>query len=182
MIDLRTTRRPVQDLIADSLSSFAHERPEVAWSSFALYACPWSGWILTSFDTESRSTERVAELAENGPDWYGEDAWGRFSNNCPDFQFHEWRLLSLDHWRDAYEAEEQTTHVRDLDGQDHFIDEEEGDEALNEPVFMFLRTVLLEEMEKMNADPSLHGARRRLGVQLLDSRFVEFWRLQPTAG
>lgn len=179
MIELQAARQPVQDLIAESLSSFAQVQPDVVWSNFALYACPWSGWISTCFDTESRSVEHVAEFAKNGPDWYGEDEWGRFGNNCPDFQFVEWRLLALDQWHDEYETAEPI-HVRDLDGRDHFIGN--ANEEINGLVFAFLRSVLLEEMEKRAAVPSPQGAHRRFGVQLLDSQFVEFWRDQPPGG
>lgn len=173
MIDFEADRQFVKELIESSLGSFAAERPGVAWSTFALYACPWAGWITACFDSEANSAQTVAAIEANGPDWYGEDEWGRFNNNCPNFQFVEWRLLSLPHWQGECEAAEPI-HVRDLSGQDHFIGSE--NEAINGLVFAFLRKVLLAEMQAMTGSRFLPRARYRFGVQLLDSGFLEFWQ------
>ena len=175
MINLEDARNPVEELIENALASFASEKSDVTWYTFALYACPWSGWIMTSFDTEAKSAQIVAKFGKNGPDWYGEDAWGRFSNNCPDFQFHDWRDLELPHWQTEYE-EAEPIHVRDLSGQDHFIGDE--NEAINGLAFDFLRTVLLDQLSSMKKSPFFPAARHHFGVQLLDSEFSQFWRSQ----
>ena len=181
MIDLRNAEKPVRELIGSSLSSFEKEQPDLIWSSFALYSCPRAGWILACFDTVENSDKGVAEFAKNGPDWYGEDAWGRFSDSCPDFQFNEWRVLEIDQWRDAYEeAETRPLQLTDLNSQVHQIGGYDGDEALNGIVFDFLRAVLLKQSGELRSDPSLMQSRRRCGVQMLDSKYVEFWRLEPS--
>lgn len=172
MIDLETARRPLHELIKKSLSSFAAEQPHVTWSTLALYACPWAGWIMTHLDTEANSDATVAAFEDQGPDWYGEDQWGRFNNNCPDFEFFEWRELQVKHWRTEYE-ETDPIHVRDLSGRDHHIGTE--NEAINGLVFEFLRAVLLEYVDTVKADPLMLQSRRRFGVQLLGSAFSEFW-------
>lgn len=175
MINLEDARNPVKELIENALSSFACEQSGVTWCTFALYACPWSGWITTSFDTAAKSDQILAKFGKNGPDWYGEDAWGRFNNNCPDFQFPDWRGLELPHWQTEYE-EAEPIHVRDLSGQDHFIGDE--NEAINGLAFDFLRTVLLDQLRSMNKSRLFPSARHRFGVQLLDSEFAQFWRSQ----
>ena len=167
-------------MIADSLSSFAAERPDIPWSTFALYACPWAGWIVSCFDTEEKSAQIVARFGKSGPAWYGQDQWGRFNNNCADFQFFEWRSLELAHWHIEYE-EANPIHVRDLGGVDLFIWDE--NEAINGLVFKFLRTVMLDELRTIKTnDRSLVQFRRRFGIQLLDSTFVEFWRDEDISG
>ena len=173
MIDLRLAAAPVKELIASSMSSFSTEKPAVEWSTFALYACPWAGWILTCFDTEAKSARILAEFARNGPEWRGKDAAGRFNNNCPDFEYPEWRSLELPDWQSEYE-EAQPVHVRDLAGKDHFIGTE--NETINGLVFRFLRSVLLDELKTMMTGAVLPPSRRRFGVKMLDSAFVEFWR------
>ena len=179
MINFGDVRKPVQELIESSLTSFASEKPDVTWCTFALYACPWSGWITTNFDTEAKSAQIVAEFSANGPDWYDEDEWGRFSNNCPDFEFSEWRSLDLPDWQTEYEAADPI-HVRELGGKDHFIGSE--NEAINGLVFRFLRTVFSDQLSSMKRGLLFPKARPRFGVQLLDSQFSEFWRSQDSIG
>jgi hypothetical protein len=179
MINLKDARKPVQELIESSLTSFASEKFGVTWCTFALYACPWAGWITANFDTEANSAEIVDRFSVNGPDWYAEDERGRFNNNCPDFAFREWRSLELPDWQSQYEAAEPI-HVRDLSGQDHFIGSE--NEAIDGLVFHFLRTVLSDKLSSTKGSPIFPGGRHRFGVQLLDSRFVEFWGSQDIAG
>lgn len=173
MINLEDAVEPLRELIGVSLKSFASEQPEIAWSTFALYACPWGGWVTTSFDTEENSTQIVDQISTKGLDWYGEDEWGRFNNNCPDFRFPEWRVLNLTHWRTEYE-ESEPIHVRDLSGQDHFIGDE--NEAINGLAFSFLQSVLGNQLKSMTERQYLPNGRYRVGVQLLDSAFSEFWR------
>ena len=173
MIDLKDTVEPLRDLIENSLASFPAEHPDVTWCTFSLYACPWAGWVSTCFDTEENSARIVDKFSSNGPDWYGEDVWGQFNNNCPDFMFPEWRLLDLEHWRTEYE-EAEPIHVRDLDGQDHFIGDEY--EAINGLAFVFMRTVLRSRLNAMKGRSRLPDYRHRIGVQLLDSELSEFWR------
>ena len=175
MINIENTRQPLQELIKNSLRSFAAERPDVTWSTFALYSCPMVGWIMTCFNTEAKSAQIVAEFEKNGPDWYGEDQLGRFCNNCPDFEFFEWRTLDVPHWRSEYEETEPLL-IRDLNGREYLIREEDGDEAINEVVFEFLRTVFLAELEAMKSSPYRLSGQRRFGVQLLDSTCQEFWQ------
>lgn len=177
MINLEEARKPVEELIVNALSSFAADHSGVAWSTFALYACPWAGWVTTSFDTEAKSDEIVARFSKNGPDWYGEDAWGRFSNNCPDFQYPEWRSLELADWQTEYE-EAEPIHVRDLSGTDHFIGSE--NETINGLAFSFLREVFVGQLSSMKQSPLFPATRHRFGVQLLDSEFVQFWRSDET--
>jgi hypothetical protein len=172
MINFENARKPVAELIENSLSSFSAEKPDVTWSAFALYACPWSGWVASYFDTEPNSARIVAQFSANGPDWYGEDEWGRFNNNCPDFEFGEWRFLGRPDWQSAYE-ETKPICVRDLSGADHLID---SDEALNGLTCLFLQTVFSDQLALMTRRSIFPKGQYRFGVQLLDSRFVEFWR------
>jgi hypothetical protein len=173
MLNFEDTRGPAQALIESSLVSFAAEKSDVTWCTFALYACPWSGWISTNFDTEANSARIIAEFGGHGPGWYGEDEGGRFNSNCPDFAFREWRLLELPQWQVEYE-EAEPIHVRDLSGQDHVIGSE--NEAINGLTFYFLRAVLSDHLGSMQGSPLFPKAPHRFGVQLLDSRFAEFWR------
>jgi len=175
MINLEDARKPVQELIESSLTSFASGKSDAAWCTFALYACPWAGWITTNFDTEANSAQIVAQFSANGPDWYAEDEWGRFNNNCPDFEVCEWRSLELPDWQTEYE-EAEPIHVRDSSGQDHFIGSD--NEAINGLAFHFFRTVLSDQLSSMKRSLFFPKARHRFGVQLLDSQFSEFWRSQ----
>ena len=135
MIDLTEANARIDKLIEESLRSFSSEKPDTDWSAFAIYSCPWEGWAMTSFDTAASSEETLARWEKNGSDWYGEDDWGRFNDNCPDFEFHEWRLVDFPEWGSEYEAGEPI-HVRDLAGVDHYIDS--SNESLNALVFSFL--------------------------------------------
>lgn len=173
MIDLAAARQPVCDLISTSLTSFAAEKPGVTWSTFALYSCPWSGWVTTCFDTKANSDRIVAEFQSADPQTYGEDGWGRFNKNCPDFEFVEWRLASFPEWQTECETAEPV-HVRDLSGQDHFIGE--ADEEINNLVFPFLCAVLAQEFSAVKDVSLLPRSRHRFGVQMLDSECFEFWR------
>jgi len=179
MIDFADSRGPLRELIENSLSGFASEHADVTWSTFALYACPWGGWITTSFDTKEKSAEIVAEISASGRDWFGEDEWGRFNDNCPDFQFHDWRGLELPSWQTECE-EAEPIHVRDLSGRDHFIGCE--NEALNGLAFGFMRTVLLEQLESLRGSPVFPKSRHRFGVQLLDSLCSKYWRSPEVSG
>jgi hypothetical protein len=64
--------------------------------------------------------------------------------------------------------------TQDLAGGDYFIGTE--NEAINGLVFQFLRTMLLNELRTMMASAVLTPSRRRFGLRMLDSAFVEFWR------
>ncbi len=174
MIDLSAAKPAIAALIESSLRSFAKQNPDTDWSSFAIYSCPWVGWAMTSFDTATSSDEIVARWEKNGPDWYGEDAWGRFNDNCPDFEFHDWLRIDFPEWGAEYEAGEPI-HVRDLAGADHHIDS--ANESLNGLVFSFLCDCLTESLKSgalpIASPDSSPG--RRFGVQMLDSEYVEFW-------
>jgi hypothetical protein len=177
MVNLEDARKPVQERIESSLMSFASEKPDLTWCTFALYVCPRQGWATTNFDTAAKSAQIVAEFGAKGPGWCGEDEWGQFNDNCPDFEFCEWHDQEFPEWeREYWEREEaQPMHVRDLSGHDHFIS---SDEALNGLVCRFLRTVLSDQLGVMKESPFFPRARHRFGVQLLDSQFSEFWRSQ----
>lgn len=64
MIDFGATRQSVEDLIEASLSSFAAERPDETWSTFALYASAGSflNRVMNLFfsNTHSRAAPSVA--------------------------------------------------------------------------------------------------------------------------
>tara|TARA_R110002167_G_scaffold202705_1_gene406625 strand:- start:455 stop:994 length:540 start_codon:yes stop_codon:yes gene_type:complete len=174
MIDLTDDRVAVGALIEESLASFASEHPRTAWSTFALYACPWSGWIMSCFDTDANSRARVAGLVSDGLNWFGEDDRGRYNNSCPDFAFVEWRSLDLPHWQAAYEAE-TPLRIRDLSGTLHRLGED--DEAFNGVTFDFLASMLRGAGIPAPTGNRAHLRTCRLGVMLLDSAHKTFWSL-----
>ncbi len=174
MIDLGAAKARTIELIDDSIRTFSSENPDTSWSTFAVYSCPWVGWSLTCFDTARSSNDHVARWEKNGPDWYGEDSWGRYNDNCPDFEFFEWRRAEFPEWGSEYESGYPIV-VRDLSGTDYQIDD--SDEALNEVVFDFLRECLFESLAAGAIPKTAEDSdqKRRFGVQLLDSLCVQFW-------
>ncbi|MDO0825500.1 hypothetical protein [Desulfosporosinus nitroreducens] len=175
MINLAAFEKPIQKFIETSIASFSQQNPTTKVASFGLFCCPGSGWISIGFDTKTHSDENVAEFKDQGPEWYGKDDMGEFCNNCPDFEFASFNMVDIPEWVEEYESGEVMSIIIDDSITKEIDVEEEGDEALNEVFITFLIKVL-KESERQSVFTNINRESAfRIGVQMLDSEYSEFW-------
>jgi hypothetical protein len=153
MIDLREHAHPIREWLVDGLLRFRLERPSIPATHVALYCCPWSGWISLCVDPNVQ-----------------------LDQNCPDFEFVEVALYEASDWASQYEEDDELL-VMDANGSSQVADiDSEGDEALNRLFFEFL-FALLTAPETVKAIAHVSSVTKRLGVQLLDSKYGSSWEL-----
>ena len=178
VIDLREMRRPLVDDIRESLATFSGKHPGTLISTVGLCGDGFHGIVSLHADTPEHSTASVRKWAKNGPAWYGEDRQGRFCNNCWDFK-HCIGEFTLSGYPDLYSApEDDPTDYITLEGAKTRAEPTDGNEGKNRIVFPFLIATLAE----VSPFPMLaKAAPFRVGVQMLDSRCVDFWLVEGTA-
>lgn len=177
MFDLPKQREALTDLIVDGLLRFEAVNPEVVWSNIAFDSCPWMGWVAINFDTKEKSDQIVAEYQHKGPAWYEEDKRGKFNNNCADFEYCAFLTHEIPEWHEAYESigEDYLVNCIDANGQSVLINLElEGDEGLNKIVFVLLKEILLNSVEKIKSLSKNKGIASRVGVQMCSSECEYF--------
>lgn len=148
MIDLDNHRSPLLKFVNHSISEFSRLHHEIRVTCVALYCCPWAGWVSINFDTN------------------------RESYNCPDFSFCAFKIYDVQQWQDECAKNELLLR---LNGEIIHINDEEDDETLNNIVFRFLVNVM-KQPEIVNRVIALNrDISYRIGVQMLDSEYVDFW-------
>lgn len=125
MINLEDYTQSIQEFITSSRINFLKEygRP----NSIGIYCCPWAGWISTNFNT-MKTLEDV-------------------HYNCPNFEFVEFSLLTLNEWADEYDSDKPEY----VFFGNKYIPIDEGNEELNAFFFNFLRPhikLLKEEIDQ----------------------------------
>jgi hypothetical protein len=172
LIDLRKLREPLVANIRASLLAFAARHPDTPVCTVGLFGDGFHGTASLHLDAPDNSAAFVQEWAKHGPGWYGEDDQGRYCNSCWDFP-HCIGEYTFPGYPDLYEAErDAAVDYVTLDGAKERAEANQGDEGKNRIVFPFLRTVLA----SFQPFARLHRvAPFRVGVQMHDSRFAEFW-------
>ncbi len=170
----------VLDLLDRAVSRFARDYPKQSVSAVAIYGEGYYGGFHVSIDTPENDAKMVAKWGPRGEPWIGQDHRGQYNNSPADFTFHAFDSWYPKGWLDRIDALTEGNGVMTLKnsrGSAIQIDlNSDGDEAINEPIFEELTTVLVkfgsqaESMAKIKA-----AATFRLGVRMQDSQCVNFW-------
>jgi hypothetical protein len=172
-IDLRKLRDPLVTQIRDSLQAFASKNLTLKICTIALFGDGFHGSASLHLDTPEHSAAFVQKT-----DWFGEDDQGRFCNNCWDFA-HCIGEYTFRGYPDLYQNElEEPVEYINLNGTKSRSSSEEGDEGNHRIIFPFLKGILA----SFQPFPQLSCIEPfRVGVQMRDSTYVEFWRndMQP---
>jgi hypothetical protein len=137
MIELNDYNYSITTFLISSLEKFNPENNQRI--TLGIYCCPWSGWITTNFNLTK--TLEGDEL------------------NCPDFEFVEFDLLEINEWQNEYENE--SPRFENL-GVAYDYSHEDGDEKLNEIIFLFLEKIAIEIKNTY---------KQEVFLQMLDSNF-----------
>jgi hypothetical protein len=170
LIDLRKLREPLAADIRNSLLTFSAEHPDTQVSTVGLWGDGFHGTASLHLDTPENSAAFVNEWLKEGPAYYGQDAKGRFCNSCWDFP-HCIGEYSFPEYPDLYEADPPVDYVT-LDGTTARAEAGEGNEGKNRIVFPLLKAVLVSFQPFSGL---VRASPFRVGVQMRDSRFAEFW-------
>jgi len=169
MIQFTEDRPKIAKFLGSSVQKFAQEFPGSKVCIFGVYCCPWSGWISTNFESAAHMEQHLAGWRASEPDFIESDEWGEYNDNCPDFEHVEYSLLELEHWQAEYEAG-GPFQVR-KDGKTQRFSE--NDEDINR----FFFTELLPIVQEVNFTPLIKTEVFRIGVQMLDSDYLKFWKV-----
>jgi len=153
MIALQDYKPKITGMLDVELPRFAAEHPTVRITAIGLYCCPGTGLLSLCLNNTDTATSH--------------------EDNCPDFEYVGYEEMSFDEWQEEYESDEPRVKISALRIYKHDHDGDGGDEAYNEPFFTFL-VDLAQEYFKPG------GSKVRatwIGVQMLDSRFVKFWKM-----
>ena len=99
------------------------------------------------------------------------DGVSKAPENCPDFEYAEYDQLSFDEWQQEYESEVPEVKVSSWRTLTH--NHNKGDEAFNRPFFKFLVGI----GEKYFRDGHCPVRATWVGVQMLDSGLIKFWKM-----
>ena len=99
-IDLRRLRGPLHAFLADALAAFTKGHPGERVSAAMLNLFPFHDGpgpdTHLCLDTRAHSDEVVSKWQHNSPDWYGEDAAGRFGDSPEDCRYWEAGFAALE--------------------------------------------------------------------------------------
>jgi hypothetical protein len=175
MLELENYQKSIKEFVTLSIQSFGNESRSIKVSCMAIYCSPSGGWISMNFDTEIHSSQHVAEFKKYGYEWYGEDNKGKYCNNCADFEFAGYNTIQFPEWVQEYETEDFPT-IKQVNADIKQINLElEGDEALNEVFFQFLKEILKDLGENSVLVQLNSETLFRIGVLMVDSEYCEFW-------
>ena len=174
IVDLRQYRQPIQTFLPTALEGFSRCHSAVQVSCAALFVFPYDSAATICFDTESSSDTFVAKWAPKGDQYYGEDEYGRFKNNPPDFEYVNFSVLTFETFPKLYDGPDTLSFV-DSDGKITNVDRvKEGDEGINRAMF----PSLCRFVRDIDSWSSLSRAKVfRAGVVMRDSDCITFWRV-----
>jgi hypothetical protein len=175
VIDLRVDAPRVRDAFLRGVEFFERDQIGVPVATIAIYCCPWAGWLRIAIDTRERSDAHVKrwlpKYEARGMKWPGSDEMGLFCSNAPDFAYRGWRDIDFAHWHDEYKGDSRS--VVGLDG--HIDHPSTASDDYNQPFY----NMLVSTVRDLEGDPTIARIEAaeplRLGVQMLDSRFVIYW-------
>lgn len=174
MINLYGEKELVVKFICESINQFAEENPAEVVSTIGIYLCPWAGWMITSFNDKNSSDEFVNQCKQNNSNCYGKDSIGEYCDNCPDFKFSVYTDLNCENWKEECEKH-GTIKVKTELLKNVIADcELNGDEAINEVFFRFFNSLIFDDSILESLNSIQVSSDFRMGVQLLDSEFVNF--------
>lgn len=171
-------QQKIHSFCLTAIDKFKKEKADVKIATIGLYCDPFSGLILINFDTKDNSENLVREHQANGSDWYGEDEYGSYNDNCPDFEYYAYERLKIPEWYEEFELSDVITikyHFKKTQ-----IDlSQVNNEVLNKSFFIFLKDILRnvvhdEVFTKLNKSEPF-----RVGIQMANSEyFFEYWVLK----
>ena len=174
MIKLYKNKEDICNFIRNGLMQFQDDYPNEKVSSFAIYACPWAGWITSNFDTNANSESLINQQLETGNHWYGSDVEGYFNNNCPDFLYSNYSELQFEKWAEEYNNGDTISIKINRISKKIVNVDVLGDEAFNRIFFDFF-VKILDEIIKEDVFISLNKSEIfRFGLQMLDSECILF--------
>ena len=175
LIDLRKFREPLAAEIQRSLIDFSVQHPNVEVCTVGIAGDGFHGLAALFLDTPEHSAAHVEEYLKHGIGWYGEDENGRFCNSCPDFPYCIGEYCLPD-YPDFYQSRgDISIDYITLDGNEERVEIDEGDEGMNRLVFPFLKTIIASFQPFTLL---LRAIPFRVGVQMHDSRYEEFWSVE----
>ncbi len=137
MLFLDSYNDKIEKFILECIQNFKAQHGDP--NSIGIYCCPWSGWLTTNFNI-TKSLEET-------------------KNNCPDFEFAEFDVLSFKEWQDEYERDNPEYQINN---KILIPDTYEGDEGLNKIFFSYLLPILTNIKQKTSI---------KILVQFLDSNY-----------
>jgi len=127
MIDLNENTENIKKFLSTSINRFQSENEKP--NSIGIYCCPWSGWITTNFNVNTKLTET--------------------ENNCPDFDYVEYDFMEIPEWQEEYENDKPEFKVNgSIINHNHDL----GDENINELIFEYLKPIVSELKNNYNSD------------------------------
>ena len=148
MINLKDNFSTIETFISKNISKFKQENGTP--KTIGIYSHPVYGWVSINFN----KTKTLEET----------------ESNCPDFEFVEFDLIEFSDWEVKY-FDESDTLILTEKGETITLDDEDGDEGFNEPVFNLLKSALV------NIIPN--NPHSEFFVQMLDSEFEEQIKTTP---
>lgn len=128
-----------------------------------------------NFDVQKHSEKYVESLKIKNLSWYGQDLYGTFCNNCPDFEYVDYASINFPAWQQQCESREIVTFKNGLGNIIEINQSIDGDEALNKVVYEYYIEILEELEEKLLFGTLNQEQVLRIGVQMLDSTYEKFW-------
>ena len=149
MITLKNFKPRIVAFIDAGLARFTSEHPTENPTTIGIYSCPWSGWVSLCINVG--------------------DTDDTHKRNCPDFKFVGYAIVQLPEWEEEYFSDAQEVQV----SESHIVSPsaDEGDEGYNKPFFDFLTEIAKEYFKDGRVRTTW------VGVQMLDSALVKFWKL-----
>jgi hypothetical protein len=151
MITLKDYEPQIIGMMDTALPRFAAEHPSIRLTAIGLYCCPWTGTLLLSLNSRDSATKPP--------------------ENCPDFEYVEYEQLSFEAWQEDYESDAPKVKVSSWRTITH--NHSKGDEAFNKPFFKFLVGIA----EEYFRDGRCPVRATWVGVQMLDSSLIKFWKM-----
>ena len=155
MLILNDDGPQIASFLGDGVSAFLHNSRHLNPSAVALYSSPVNGWISLCVDTVDHGAAP--------------------QTNCPDFSYPEYRLLELPRWAEEYGCDHPTVQRHDRSVQR--LGPDDGDDDYNEAFYLLLMKI---SNDHYHHDSGVFRP-QWAGVQILDSKFASFWRVnRPT--
>jgi|GEM_PF-3224925 len=173
IIDLPKHETQVTNFCVTALATFSQEHSDIKISSIVLYSYPNYGTLIFCLDTLANALKPGEVKAKPGS--------RRFSPECPNFAFFEWRRMDIEEWREAYESDwidgGEQLEIRTLSGKTILMGEDDGDEKLNKPVFELLVKAFRGMTDDAVAKALNQEPRMTVGVQIEESKYSKYWSL-----
>jgi len=141
--DLSSCTVAFTEWLSVSVGKFASQNPDIEISAMGLYFT-YAGnkpYVILGFDTEESSDLKVKKYQHLGPDFYGEDEYGKFCKNPPDYQYQHLDFEFSD-FPDLFELEVTHLTISTNDLTQTIDVEADGDTAINKVFFAYIASIV----------------------------------------